>query len=373
MVVSTAKAQDTIRIQSYRTVELCSDKKRWLLAVSLGTVRFADSLESFDITIGFNKNTLRPTDVLKEGTLSSQMSYGPTMNTVVPGEMRIFGFNVARSVAGDFPLVAVAGDFIGSCNEKAQLTLPFAPDFNAEFKRRYTQTVVDEIQTVVKPLKDSTLGCRFESSIDTIHVGKYSKQYPMVISRSGSGDDGKGTVQISLDSKSTNLTVGTVESANCRIDSVVGGKKQLAVHYSTTNLDVNEPLLFRIEIQRSVADEYIEGKLRVSVSSNDTCTCRTAGKQDSIMIYVEKPVVSVNPSNDDGSCTISVVDDMIIGKCHHHGMKELELCNVVGDTVRVISEHESRFMELSMAGISHGIYFARMKCDYLETQKTIVK
>ena len=148
MVVSTVTAQDTLRIQSLRSVDLCSDKKRWLLAISLGTIRFSDSLESFDITIGYDKSILRPTDVLKEGTLSSQMTNGPTLNTVVPGEMRIFGFNVARSVSGSVPLVAVSGDFLGSCADEGVLNIPYAPDFNTEFKKRFSVTMIDDIVPV---------------------------------------------------------------------------------------------------------------------------------------------------------------------------------------------------------------------------------
>ena len=90
MAISTVKAQDTLKIESLRTIDVCSDSKRFLISASLGSIRFADSLESFDITIGYDRNVLRPTDVLKEGTLSGQMSNGPTMNIVVPGEMRIF-------------------------------------------------------------------------------------------------------------------------------------------------------------------------------------------------------------------------------------------------------------------------------------------
>lgn len=375
IVVSTATAQDTLKVQSLRSVDLCSDKKRWLLAVSLGTISFSDSLESFDITIGFDRNVIRPTDVLKEGTLSGQMSNGPTMNTVVPGEMRIFGFNVARSVAGNLPLVAVSGDFVGSCADKAILTLPFAPDFNSEFKRRYTISRIDEIQTVVNRRQLLNLGCSFETQADTFAVGEVSKTYVTTVSRTGNADDMRGVLEYRIISDSGLIQYKESQCDNCLIDSVDRGQEDaVKIYFSVQDSSRSrDNIVFRTTINRRALDITTKAKLIASVSNRDSCSCSVPARRDTVKIVLEKSVVGIESSQDDGSCTIDVRDGVVFGKCLHHGMKELELYDLFGSIVRTTSKHENEWLELSTMYLSHGMYFARMKCDGGWKRKTIVK
>lgn len=375
MVVSTVAAQDTIRVQSLRSVDLCSDKKRWLLAVSLGTISFSDSLESFDITIGFDKNVLRPTDVLKEGTLSGQMSNGPTMNNVVPGEMRIFGFNVARSVSGSLPLVAVSGDFVGSCTDIGVLTLPYAPDFNSEFKRRYSLSRIDEIQPLINRRVVATLGCTIESSVDTFRVGETSRTYLTSIGRTGNSDDLKGIIEFRIESDSGMLEYDQSSCKNCLVDSVkLGTFNSTMVYYTVVDSSRSkDPVEFSTTLKRRTFDALAEARIIASVRNSDTCTCTVPGRLDTVRILLEKSVVGVESSQDDGICTIEVRDDLIIGKCLHHGMKELGLFDLFGNTVLTNSKHGNEPVEMSTLDLSHGLYIIAMKCDGGLKRKTIVK
>ncbi|MBU3678763.1 MAG: hypothetical protein FGM32_04040 [Candidatus Kapabacteria bacterium] len=375
MVVSTVTAQDTLRVQSLRSVDLCSDKRRWLLAVSLGNIRFADSLESFDITIGFNKSIIRPTDVLKEGTLSAQMSNGPTMNTVVPGEMRIFGFNVARSVSGNQPLVAVSGDFLGVCTEVGELSVPYPPDFNTEFKKRYTVNVLDEIQPVWNRRFVPNLGCTFNVQRDSFLVGEIQRTYVSTINRSGNSDDVKGQLGFQIQDDSNTLTYVGSSCDNCDIDSVgFPSSNSVSVYYSIDSATkVNEPIVFRTTLKRWDGGSEGKAKLIATVRNRDTCSCSIPGLLDTVDIVMEKSVVGIESSPDDGSCTIETKEGLIIGKCLHHGMKELELYDLYGNRVLATSKHGNESVVLSTMVLSHGLHFAMMTCGGGWKRKTIVK
>lgn len=370
-MVSTVAAQDTLRIQSLRSVDLCSDKKRWLIAVSVGTVRFSDSLESFDITIGFNSKHLRPTDVLKEGTLSAQMSNGPTMNTVTPGEMRIFGFNVARSVAGDVPLVAVAGDFIGSCSDHGDLTLPFPPDFNGEFKKRYSINIVDSVETFTKKRLSSVSGCRFNEDSLVIKDELAGKSTLSVLGK-GADKIVNGRIELLFLGGHEGMSIGTVHEVNCTLDSMIKTTTGALVYFHANNQDTALPLLV-VESRReseSVTGRY---KIETSVYNVDDCSCILPGLRDTIDVAIEKPTVGIGTSYDDGSCTIEVKDDFVIGKCLHHAMEKFEVYNRLGERILASTTNENGWMTVSTMGLSHGLYFAKLKCDGGWKQKTIVK
>ncbi len=115
-----ATATDTLTIRSYRVINTCSSEKRWLIDAYIGEVYSSDSLQSFDITIGYDTSLIRPTDGLSQGTLSSQMIFSdvsPFFNFRIPGELRVGAFTVNRNVKGNEPLFAVAGDFLGACDD----------------------------------------------------------------------------------------------------------------------------------------------------------------------------------------------------------------------------------------------------------------
>lgn len=370
MVVSTVTAQDTLRVQSLRSVDLCSGTRRWLIAVSVGTIRFSDSLESFDITIGFNRRVLRPTDVLKEGTLSAQMSNGPTLNAITPGEMRIFGFNIARSVSGDAPLVAVAGDFIGSCHDKGDLSLPYAPDFNGEFRRRFTFSVVDSIATFLKKKLVGNVGCTFEADTVNISSDKASAFGTLRVKRSESGDS-TGWINLTYVKALGGLTVGDITGLNCQIDSVLYNKSGVSVLFRKTLSDPSDPLLM-VEARRG--DSTVEQILDIEATLvSDDCECSVPGLRDTLFVRTTKPIVGVKSSCDDGACTIEVNDDYVVGKCHHHEMKILEVNDLLGHNIKSYQKHEDRAIELSIAELPAGIYFAVMRCGGTISMKTIVK
>lgn len=371
MAVSTAAAQDTLRIVSYRTIDVCSNDKRWLVAVSLGRINFSDSLQSFDITIGFNPEVLRPTDALKEGTLAGQMSIGPLFNLASPGEIRIAGYNTLRSVGGDFPLIGVAGDFIGTCGEIGRLTLPYPIDFNGEFKRRYLVSQIDSIKAVAIAKTDATKGVRLRQDsvliADTMVSTTLTADIIGTIPSSGL----LVTMSTGIDWDSTAVGQPSVNVVNAHLVEIRRGNRSVSVlvkNDSTTSL---QPYII-YGIQRR--NPTSEGVLTVSVSSvsEDQCSCLQPKLADTATIEINKSIVSSIDSDDDAVCTMVVQNEHIIGKCHHDQIQSIEIKDVVGRIVAVTTPLDSNGL-LSIEDLPHGIFFVSMTCGYGITQKTIVK
>lgn len=353
---------------------MCSGSKRWLLSASVGNIRLADSLESFDITIGYDRNVIRPTDVLREGTLSGQMSNGPTMNLMVQGEMRIFGFNVARSVAGDIPLLAVAGDYIGLCGSNSLLSVPYQPDFNAEFKRRYTVNVVEQVAALAIAKQNPLYGCRFTKDSLVLDSNQVSMEAQIIVD-SNSASGGQRVVEIrelgQQDEKMVDVLEIKVDGQH-RIDSTVAVQRTTRVFVSSLGGVPTGPMILSCFLRRTARNTSASIKLEASLRESDQCTCVIPGLKDTVSITV-LPIVSVQSSFDEHACTFQVESERITGKCDHQKMKTLSVFDLFGRSVRVGSENENPRVEVSISGLPNGLYFVQMLCGNNQTVKSIVK
>lgn len=375
MAVSTVKAQDTLKIESLRTIDVCSGSKRFLISASIGSIRFADSLESFDITIGYDRNVLRPTDVLKEGTLSGQMSNGPTMNIVVPGEMRIFGFNVARSVSGNIPLVAVAGDFIGSCVLPGVLTIPYPPDFNSEFKKRISVSIGSQVVPVAIPKTNPNAGCQIPS--DSVELDSASNEVAFEVNVGGYLGGGR---KRSLELKCTRSSdtaffeISRIQGANyCVVDSVVRSGDLTKAFVTVDSVAVSSQVLLAVSVSKKRNKEKRKVELVASVKELDSCSCVRPVLEDSILIVISPVVTSVASSVDDHICTVNARNGNIIGECDHEQMKSLSVFDLYGRMLRDASKQNSTSVEVSSDDLPSGVYLVRMQCGRNQTAKTIVK
>lgn len=373
--VSTIKAQDTLQLQSLRTVDVCSGTSRWLITASLGTIRFGDSLESFDITIGYDRNVLRPTDVLKEGTLSAQMSNGPVMNVIVPGELRVFGFNIARSVAGSLPLVAVAGDYIGRCDDNGRLTVPYPPDFNGEFKKRVTVFSSDVVKAVAIAKPNTKAGCRFSSKELQLKEGEEKTSFTVIVDPfQGSSRNRIIELRNVQSADSSIYKIDTVQATGmCNIDSVERNGLRTRVFVSVDSINNLSPISIEVTVARRAIDEVKTVRLVGALKNQDSCSCVDPVLTDTVSIVISPVVSTVQSSFDEHPCTVSVTRDIITGKCDHQRMKKLEVFDLFGRKLREDSEDNSTSADLSTDSLPNGIYMIRMLCGNNQTVKTIVK
>ncbi len=168
---TVALSLDTLKVRSYRIINTCSNEKRFLIDAYLGEIYASDSLQSFDITIGYDTSLIQPTDGLTMGTLSSQMTFSdvsPFFNFRIPGEMRVGAFTIDRNVRGDQPLFAIAGEFKGNCTDSAWFDFPWEATFNGEFKRSVNVYWTDTVIATAIAVPDPNYGLFAYAEPDTI-------------------------------------------------------------------------------------------------------------------------------------------------------------------------------------------------------------
>jgi len=361
---STLSAQDTLRFESYRTVDVCSNERRWLLAVTLGKVLPSDSLVSFDITIGYDRTLLRPTDVLKEGTLSAGMAYEPFLNTVVPNEMRIAGGNIIKTVYGDLPLFAVAGDFLGDCTQSDTLGYPWPSTFNAEFKKRITIIRRDSVKAVAVAKGNKSVG--LAANVDTVVVDGAREFVDIVLQGMKlRADSTRYRFLIKSTSPQLSLTPGQQVKG---LVNVMEKQVKDGIEIEATVVDASPE--FQVRYSVSTSERPMSATVQIASDDLSDCLCEKPALRDTIVIKID-PAVSVT-SSDEHTENVYVHDDVLVIQCDHEEMKTVQIFSLHGELVlktAVSGQHNA----LPISNLTKGGYVIRTICGQHQHGKMILK
>lgn len=350
---SNVTAQDTLLLRTFRTIDVCSSERRWLIAPYLGNIRSTDSLASFDITIGFDTSVVRPTDILTENTLSFMLQFPPELNLVVPGELRAAGFNVVRNIVGDKPLFAVAGNFIGECGDSVLFSFPWPPTFNEEFKKKITVLTSDNVAVVALPIADKQLGVTFDEDTVLINGKDSSESFTTRIKR---GTNNVTRAQLTLwlnDTAEVKIDSVRMEGLTVESMSVTAGRVVADVTFSGEQLPSAEVQL-RSVTERTYSTATLYGKL----VSNDSCACVRSELSDTINIVLTNPIVSVSSPIDDNNDRLDVTSTSATCHCYHGQTNEINVFTIAGERVGT--------------QIANGASLNRMSLDYLPTGPYII-
>ncbi len=352
MAASNLTAQDTLTLRSYRVVDVCSSERRWLIAPTLGTIRSLDSLMSFDITIGYDTAVTRPTDVLTEGTLSANLDYKPTMSTVVPGEMRIAGFNILTPMIGDKPLVAIAGEFRGTCTTLDSMSFTWPASFNEEFKKVVTIYSTEPIIAVANARTRNDVGMDVENDSVTIEGRDSVKTVVSQIQMGGLQNvEASATFRI-LDTNVVHIANLKLTSAELqRIEMVDAGN--VIVHFKQEGS--SSPVV-EMEVRSTSNLEIAQTVIQTSLEINDTCGCVRPGKVDSIKVISTNPMVYVSSSADENTADLVVNDQYIRCQCYHGQTNAINVYSIDGALVSSTGGPSKSETFLSIEGLPHGAY-----------------
>lgn len=356
VAASGVTAQDTLLLRTFRTVDVCSSEQRWLIAPYLGNVRSSDSLASFDITIGFDTAVVRPTDVLTENTLSFMADYPAQMSLVVPGEMRVAGFNITRSMVGDKPLFAVVGNYNGGCGGSIGFSFPWPPTFNEEFKKKITVLSSERVAIVASPKRDDQLGMRFTA--DSVAIdGKDSLAVVSSTVTFGSRRPRSGTIVLML---------GDGESA--RIDStVIEGARVLdlrktarTVHADVEFADGQVPRV-SVVLRNTTTAANAVNTLQALLEVTDSCSCVRSGLLDTVAVVLTNPIVSVSSPVNDSNEKLVVTSTTASCYCYHGQTNEINVFSVAGERIVGQRTHETE-NSMSIDNLPSGTYIIVGSC-----------
>ncbi len=356
---SPLAAQDSMIVRSYRTIDLCTGQKRFTIAPYLGAISATDSLASFDITIGYNPATTRPTDLLTEGTLSANLDFKATMSLIEPGEIRVAGFNILRSLVGDLPVFAVAGTYDGDCGMEDTLGIPWPPEFNEEFKKRVNVFRTDTLRVVVNPQVRPDVGTSFDH--DTVEIkgeGKTTEVENSILL-------GSTMESISFAFTLRNTDTTKVHIVGCVVENL---QEPYTVSHDATQVTVSgrhfgATVPRVITTLRSVTGAEIASSSATStLSILDSCTCIKPGLADSITVLCSNPMVSVSSSSDEHNDILVVRNNEAICQCDHEQMNEIRLYDVQYRLHRINAKSGGTSAKISFSDLPHGFYILVGQC-----------
>jgi hypothetical protein len=279
---SMTAASDTLRVTSFRTVDLCSDERRWLISVSMGQMYHSDSLQSFDITIGYDTSIIRPTDGLTSGTLSEQMKFAdisPAFNFRVPGEIRVGAFTINTNVIGDKPLFAVAGDFLGDCTSNDTFSFPWPASFNEEFKGVVRYFTTDTVLPVTNARQDHSSGVWLDLDSVLINGKDSTASIPVRVQR---GMIPTSPLRVSL------ITVPPRAVEISRIEGRGIDSTSVSVDGSTADVWLNGTVLdtvtLTVEVVSRTSAEDTTVMIHGRVYSDQDCSCWIPAQVDSMIV-----------------------------------------------------------------------------------------
>lgn len=356
-VSSVTSATDTLTINSHRIINTCSGEKRWLLSASIGEVFDSDSLMSFDITIGFDTTLLRPTDGLFAGTLAEQMKFAdisPGVNFRVPGEMRVSAFTITRNVKGNLPLFAVAGEYVGSCGSFDSLTVPWAPEFNEEFKK-WTKTIVtSRVSTRAIPTPNPNEGVSVIEEALIFNQGEPIRNLSSLVRvPSNSGQRIKTTYQL-LQEHASIQDIRVIA-----LDPVVEiNDEKSKAEVTFTASSQGDTVYLRIE-GVSQSDKQLD-TLVANVQILDTCSCSQPTILSRVPIVIDSIVVSTASDLNEDPLTVEHYSNRLIVKSLHGDLQKILVSDLLGRVQLALSIKNQPFVEIPTTEFGSGLFILTM-------------
>ena len=367
---SLQAASDTLKVESLRTINVCSGEQRWLITASIGEVFFSDSFQLFDITIGYDTSRMTPTDGLSIGTLSDQMRAlgGPTFNFRVPGEMRAAGFTINSNVAGDLPLFAIVGTYKGDCLYTDTLTLPWEPTFNEEFKGNVQFFQTDTMVRVANPIPDDSQGASIRE--DTTRIMGFDSTSVVTVVLHHSELQERSLTSILRLNDADSILIDEVISEDEITVRITENKSEATVDYESGTSD---SLTLNIRLKSVAKDTLYVTNLTASLFDTTRCTCTEPVRTDSLTIESREPLTSINEDVHDSTVRLKRWSQNNVELQFSHGqLWNLRLVDMLGNT-HMQQQLNGFEAQLDLTKIPTGVYFLHITDGSTSVVKKLLK
>lgn len=374
--IASALAADTLKVTSQRIVDMCGQEQRWLIVADLGEIYVSDSLLSFDIILGYDASRMRPTTGLKSGTLSEQLDLfdSPYFNFVTKGEIWVSAAGLTRPARGRLPLFAVAGDYIGTCNQSTNVTVAFAPEFNEEFKRKFEIYRTDSVVSVAIPKNRSDLGAF--TTVQALQMeGKDSTAEGELVLRCMGMRDSILNLKLALSRPDVFEIVNVwSEDANVR-DLVLSGNQR---DTSGVMLNVNalaDSLTIRYSVRSLTASKDTTETLSASMSSSLECGCIRPTGSVNVALHSRMPddTTTVDTDVDEATDYIALSDGTIIVQCLHRQPESITVYSLLGEVIAQVTDIKESRVRIPVQSAPAGPLFVQLVRRGLPSVKMVLK
>ncbi|MFM8436940.1 MAG: T9SS type A sorting domain-containing protein [Candidatus Kapaibacterium sp.] len=331
-------------------VDYCSSDSTFIVIIDCGTLSNADSLLLYDISIRYPATKVSFKQVLYQGTLSENIE-SKGFGSRDTGEVRVYGFNVARFLTGAKPLVALLFRHTAVCTDSLRIGFSNLPEFNPEAKVYIREAKSD----VVRFYTTSTSGSlKFQFSNDTIVLKQGVSSFRTVLGWRMSGQGRirgfslrlKSSAEFQIDSTSCTdgMLVKTSKIADGFFLRVEGGQNTVPLSDSL-NLFLS-----------STADFTRPVPIIISDFTKDTCSCVVNAAMDSL--HVAREMIS---SVDADDCAVDMASDGDVWEIENRTATGLsaEIFDLAGQVIWK-SFVAAQAREALNAGVfARGLYFVR--------------
>lgn len=373
--IASALAADTLKVTSQRIIDMCGQEQRWLIVADLGEIYVSDSLLSFDIILGYDASRMRPTTGLKSGTLSEQLDLfdSPYFNFVTKGEIWVSAAGLTRPARGRLPLFAVAGDYVGTCNQSTNITVAFAPEFNEEFKRKVEVYRTDSVVSVAIPKDRADLGVF--STVQALQMeGKDSTAEGEIVLRCRGMRDSLLSLKLAL-SRPDVFEVVSVWSEDTNVkDLILSGNQR---DTSGVMLKVNalaDSVTIRYRVRSLTDGRDTTETLSVRMTSSLECGCiRPTGSAIIALRSRKQDTTTVDADVDEATDYIVLRDGTIIVQCLHRQPESITVYSLLGEVIAQVTEVKEDRVQIPVQSAPAGPLFVQMVRRGLPSVKMVLK
>jgi len=373
--IASALAADTLKVTSQRIIDMCGQEQRWLIVADLGEIYVSDSLLSFDIILGYDAARMRPTTGLKSGTLSEQLDLfdSPYFNFVTKGEIWVSAAGLTRPARGKLPLFAVAGDYIGTCNQSTNVTVAFAPEFNEEFKRKVEVYRTDSVVSVAIPKNRPDLGA-FPTVQALQMEGKDSTAEGEIVLRCKGMRDSLLSLELAM-SRPDAFEIVSVWSDDVNVkDLVLSGNQR---DTSGVMLKVNalaDSVTIRYSVRSLTDSRDTTETLSVHMTSSLECGCIRPTGSAAIALHSRKQdTTTVDTDVDEATDYIVLKDGTIIVQCLHRQPESITVYSLLGEVVAQVTNIRENRIQIPVQSAPSGPLFVQMVRRGLPSVKMVLK
>lgn len=366
---STAKSKNySLKLLDKSPIDLCGKEfeRQVVIAPYLGAIKKSDSIVGYEISISYDPKIVRMNQKLFTNTLARFFEYKNMIFDSERGEIVFDGLvdfkGNLRSVAGDLPLFAVAGDFIGKCGEEAKFKVNYYKfyGFNGTIDSTSGITIVGNI--VEKP--NRVLGFKVSDDIRSLKKDStivYEVNLNMGIL------DSLNYWKIKLSADNDSLDIQNIRTSNNvdLLNITKGNDNSYLLELKVNNSEA--PKLF-FDVKSFKSDSSIFN-LEFETIETTECICATTFLNSTIVIEnleTKKVDTTTSAVEQDISSDFYLLNNKIVAM----STLDIEVYNISG--VKVDKENCNINEVYNTEQLAKGIYFIKITSkDVIKTIKII--
>lgn len=347
-------------LSSLYEIDVCdTNKVEVIVDLKIGEIYGTDEFYGFGFEITYNPDKIRFTTPLYVGTMSELFDLKEVTfpeKGVIRGYAGTFSMNPR---AGNRPLIAIKGKYIGKCFDTTEIKLSYI-DFTDEFK----DSVTEFENTVVKSIDTSTVNRYVEvtGKNDSLAVKKDSKDTIVSIglTHNLSKKIGNMDFNVSFDNFPKIYCDSFIVNENLKIDSIIVTNNGYLLIASVIG-EIKDKDIFEMKINYENMD-IDSSTIKVEPIVNDSCLCIKSYISKNIYLYkVKNDTTSVEDRKENNYYFLADNNNYITYRTENEGLFDINYYNIYGQLIKTHSQLSNKLLQIETVNLINGYYIVVLK------------